>query len=209
MRKDSPTKTFKDAFTRETRIAASAEGGSSRDFPAVLDNVLGTKFKLVMGYPGSREMMHAIEQGEVEGECGLAISSLSTAHPDWLPSGEMVPIAQEAIKGHPWLDAHHVPLTVEFAKNEEQKQILELLYAQLVFGRPYVVAPGTPPDRVAALRKAFMEAFQEPAFKADAEKVRLDIDPISGEEVQALVAKVFATPPAIVEKLKQAMIYKP
>lgn len=209
VRKDSPTKSFKDVFTRETPIAASAEGGSSRDFPAVLDNILGTKFKLVMGYPGSREMMHAVEQGEVEGLCGLALSSLSTAHPDWLPSGQMVPIAQEVIKGNPWLDARHVPLTTEFAHNDEEKQILELLYAQLVFGRPYVVAPGTPPDRVAALRKAFMEAFQEPGFKEDAEKVRLDIDPISGDEVQALVAKIFATPPAIVAKLKQAMIYKP
>ena len=209
VRKDSPTKTFKDLFTRETRIAASAEGGSTRDFPAVLDNVLGTKFKLVAGYPGSREMMHAIEQGEVEGACGLAVSSLSTAHPDWLPSGDMVPLAQEAIKGNPWLDARHVPLTLAFAHNDEEKQELELLYAQLVFGRPYVVTPGTPPDRVAALRKAFMETLQDPAALEDAKRVRLDVDPISGEEVQGLVAKVFATPPSIVEKLKQAMIYKP
>jgi tripartite-type tricarboxylate transporter receptor subunit TctC len=209
VRKDSPTKTFKDVFTRETPIAASAEGGSSRDFPAVLDNVLGAKFKLVMGYPGSREMMHAIEQGEVEGECGLALSSLSTAHPDWLPSGEMVPLAQEAIRGHPWLNERHVPLTIAFAKNEEQKQELELLYAQLVFGRPYVVAPGTPADRLAALRKAFMDTLRDPATLEDAKRVRLDVDPISGDEVQALVAKVFATPKPIVEKLKQAMIYKP
>lgn len=209
VRSNSPTKSFKDAFTRETRLAASAEGGSSRDFPAVLDNVLGTKFKLVMGYPGSREMMHAIEQGEVEGECGLAISSLSTAHPDWLPSGNVVAIAQETLKPHRSMDAHKVPLTLAFAHNDGERQVLELLYSQLVFGRPYIAPPGTPADRVAALRKAFMEALEDPVLQEDAKRVRLNVDPISGEEVQALVAKVFATPAPVVARLKQAMIYQP
>ncbi|HZT52438.1 MAG TPA: tripartite tricarboxylate transporter substrate-binding protein [Stellaceae bacterium] len=209
VRSDSPTKSFKDAMTRETRLAASAEGGSTRDFPAVLDNVLGTKFRLAVGYPGSREIMHAVEQGEVEGACGLGVSSLATAHPDWLPSGQMVPIAQESIKGHPMLNAKHVPLTLDFAKNDEQRQMLELLYSQLVFGRPYVVPPGTPPERVAALRKGFMETMQDPALKEDAKRVRLELEPTSGEDVQALVTKVYATPPAIVAKLKQAMIYQP
>jgi tripartite-type tricarboxylate transporter receptor subunit TctC len=208
VRSDSPIKTFKDMFARETRIAASAEGGTTSDFPTVLHNVLGAKFKLVMGYSGSREIMHAIEQGEVEG-ASVSVSSLSIAHPDWLPSGKIVPLAQEAIKGNPWLVSRNVPLTTAFAKTDEQRQILELLYAQLVFGRPYVVPPGTPEDRVAAMRKALIDTLNDPALQEDAKRERLDVDPTSGEEVQALIAQVFATPAPIVEKLKQAMIYKP
>ncbi|HUZ71942.1 MAG TPA: tripartite tricarboxylate transporter substrate-binding protein [Stellaceae bacterium] len=207
-RSDAPVKTFKDVLTHELRIASSASGGSTRDYPAVLDNVLGAKFRLVMGYPGSRQMMLALEQGEVQGMCGIAESSLAEAEPDWLPSGKMIVLAQEALKGDPALTAKGVPLTLDFAKSDEQKQLLDVLYSQQVFGRPYVLPPGVPADRVAALRKAFMATMQDPALRADAKRVRLAIDPISGADVQALVTKVYATPKPVIKKLKQAMIYK-
>jgi tripartite-type tricarboxylate transporter receptor subunit TctC len=209
VRADAPVKTFEETFTHEVRIAASASGGSTRDYPAVLDNILGTKFRLVMGYPGSREMMLALEQGEVQGMCGIALSSFAEAEPDWIPSGKMVVLAQEAIKGDPGLTAKGVPRTLDFAKTSEQKQLLELLYSELQFGRPYVLPPGVPADRVAALRQAFAATMQDPALRADAKRVRLTIDPVSGDDVQALVAKMYATPKPIVDRLKQAMIYKP
>jgi tripartite-type tricarboxylate transporter receptor subunit TctC len=209
VRSDAPVKSFKDAFTTEVRVAASAAGGSSRDFPLMLDSVLGTKFKVVAGYPGSREMMLAVEQGEVEGLCGVGISSFAEAQPDWIPSGKVIPIAQEALKPDPEMSARHVPLTVDFATTDEQRQVLALMYSQEVFGRPYVVAPGVPPERLAALRQSFMATLRDPATLADAKRIRLQIDPTSGEEVQKLVAKTFATPPNIVARLKQAIATNP
>lgn len=203
-RSDSPIKTFAEAFKTETRLAASAEGGSSRDFPATLDNILGTRFKIVVGYPGSREMMLAVDQGEVNGLCGIGTSSYAEARPDWIPSGKMIPIAQEALKPDPALAARHVPLTLDFAKTPEQRQVLELLYSQEVFGRPFIVPPGTPPARLKALQDSFIAALRDPATIADAKRARLELEPSTGAEVEAIVAKVFATPPAIVAKLKEA-----
>lgn len=208
-RADSAVKSFKDALTTEIRMAASAAGGSTRDFPAMLDNLLGAKFKIVQGYPGSREMMLAIEQGEVAGQCGISVSSLATAEPDWIPSGKVTALAQEALRPDPAMSARHVPMTLDFARTDEERQVLELMYSQEVFGRPYVVAPGVPPERLAALRRAFVATLRDPATIEDAGRMRLAIDPISGEEVQALIAKVFATPPHIVERLKQAIATAP
>ncbi|MGH7091489.1 MAG: hypothetical protein ACREFQ_21570, partial [Stellaceae bacterium] len=208
-RADAPAKTFKDVFTTPMRIAASAAGGSTRDFPAALDNILGAKFKLVLGYPGSREMMLAIEQGEVAGACGIGVSSIEESEPTWIPSHKVIVLAQEALKPAPEMAPYHVPLVMRFATTDEQRQLLELMYAQLQFGRPFVVPPGTPKDRLEVLRKTFIETLRDPATLADAKKVRLPIDPTPGGEVQALVTKVYATPPAIVAKLKRAITTPP
>lgn len=209
VRSDAPVKSFKDVFATEVKMAASAAGGSTRDAPLMLDRMLGTKFNVVAGYPGSREMMLAIEQGEVAGACGIGVSSLDEAEPDWVPSGKVRVLAQEALKSNPEMDALHVPLTLDFATTDEQRQVLSLMYSQEVFGRPFVVPPGTPSDRVAALRASFMAALKDPATLEDAKRVRLPVDPIAGEDVQALVAKVFATPPEIVARLKRAIATSP
>jgi tripartite-type tricarboxylate transporter receptor subunit TctC len=209
VRADAPVKSFKDVLATPLKIAASAEGGSTRDFPSVLDNILGAKFQLVLGYPGSRQMMLAIEQGEVAGQCGISVSSLAATEPDWIPSGKVTVLAQEALKGDAALTARGVPLTLDFARNDEERRLLEVLYSQDVFGRPYILPPGVPADRVEALRQAFIATMRDPAFKADAERLRLAIDPIAGADVQALVAKIYATPAATIARLKQAMIYRP
>jgi tripartite-type tricarboxylate transporter receptor subunit TctC len=206
---DAPIKSFKEAFATEVRVAASAAGGSSRDFPLMLDNVLGTKFKVVAGYPGSREMMLAVEQGEVGGLCGVGVSSFAEAEPDWIPSGKVIPIAQEALKPDPDMQKRGVPLTLDFARTDEERQVLELMYSQEVFGRPYVVPPDVPPERLAALRQAFIATLRDPATIEDAGRMRLAIDPNPGEAVQAIIAKVFATPPRIVARLKQAIATAP
>ncbi len=205
VRSDSAVKSFKDAFTTPIKMAASAAGGSTRDFPLMLDRVLGTKFDVVAGYPGSREMMLAIEQGEVAGACGIGVSSLAEAEPDWIPTGKVIVLAQEALKPDPSMTERHVPLTREFAKTDDERQVLSLMYSQEVFGRPFVAPPGTPGDRVAALRASFLATLKDPATLADAKQVRLPVDPIEGTEVQALVEKVYATPPAIVARLKAAI----
>jgi tripartite-type tricarboxylate transporter receptor subunit TctC len=206
-RSDAPVQKFEDAFTKEMILGASASGGSTRDFPALLNNVLHTKFSLVSGYPGSKEIVLAVERGEVQGACGYGWSSLIAQNADLLHSGKVRVLAQEALRSHPTLDKMGVPLTISFAKTAEKKQILELVYGQLVFGRPYVLPPGVPADRVTVLRRAFDAALKDKTLKAEAAKAQIDVDSVSGEEVQKIVEKMYATPKDVVERTKKALIY--
>ena len=203
-RTDSPVKTFEDVLQRELVIGSSGEGASTRDFPLLLNRVLGAKFKVVLGYSGNREVQLAIERGEIQGQCGAGWSSVVANHPDWFEKKIVKVLVQEASVGHPLLDSWGVPKSVDFAKTKEQRDVLDLIYSQEQFGRPYVMAPEVPAERVAAMRKAFMDTFRDRAFLADAKKLNLDVDAASGEAVQALVKKVYATPQDVVERAKLA-----
>jgi tripartite-type tricarboxylate transporter receptor subunit TctC len=208
IRTDAPVKNFQEALSHEVSLAASAAGGSSRDYPALLNSVLGAKFRIVAGYPGSREMMLAIEQGEVQGECGLGWSSVEEAHPDWIPSGKIKVLVQESLEGHPDVNKLGAPKAIDFAKNAADRQVLETFYSQAIFGRPYAMPPGVPAERVTALRKAFIEALRDPATLADAKRMRLDVEPIEGKEVQDLVTKIYATPAPIIRRIKDGLVIK-
>jgi tripartite-type tricarboxylate transporter receptor subunit TctC len=207
-RADAPAKTFQDTFAQELIVGATNEGGSTRDFTAMLNNVLGTRLRIVTGYAGSNEIMLAIERNEVQGSCGVGWSSIAAQHPHWLASGFVKVIAQLASKGHPAMDRMGVPLAIDFARTAEDRQVMDLIYSQLIFGRPYVLPPGTPADRVAALRRAFMAALADKEAVAEAAKMNLDLDPLAGEEVQAEVARAYAMPARIVERAKQALVYR-
>ena len=207
-RADAPAKTFQDTFSKELIIGATNEGGSTRDFAAMLNNVLGAKLRIVTGYAGSNEIMLAIERNEVQGICGVGWSSIAAQHPHWLTNGFGKIIAQLATKGHPEMNKMGVPVAIEFAKTDEDRKVMELIYSQLTFGRPFVLPPGTPPDRVAALRKAFMATMQDKDTLADAKKMNLDLDALAGEDVQAEVAKAYGMPANIVERAKQALIVR-
>ena len=208
MRSDAPIKSYDDVFKTKATLAASAAGGSTVDMPALENNLLGAKWHVVRGYPGSREISLAVEQGEAQGNCGVGLSSIEVEHPDWQTSGQYKVIVQETNKGHPLLDSLHIPLTYSFAKTDEQREVMELAYSQEVFGRPFVMPPSVPKERVDALRKAFMEALKDKDLLAQAAKQHLDIQPISGEEVQKLVTKVYGMPKAIVAKAKESLVYK-
>jgi tripartite-type tricarboxylate transporter receptor subunit TctC len=208
VRADAPVKTFQELQARELIIGASQPGTSTRDFPALLNSMAGAKFRIVTGYPGTREITLAIEKGEVQGLCGFSWSSLQAQRPDWLKNGFIRVLVQEHDKGHPALNKMGVPLGVDFAKSPANRRIMELIYSSETFGRPYMMPPGVPADRVAALRRAFLAALRDKELLADAERIGLEIDPISGEELQALAEKIYATPAAIVEQAKQAVTYK-
>jgi tripartite-type tricarboxylate transporter receptor subunit TctC len=208
IRGDAAVKEFKDALTREVIIGASQPGTSTYDFPVLLNNAAGTKFRVVSGYKGTREITLAIEKGEVQGLCGFSWSSLSAQHPDWLKSGFIRVLVQENEKGHPDVNKLGVPHATDFAKRPQDRQIMDLIYSSEIFGRPYTLPPGVPADRVAALRKAFLDTLRDPELKAEGEKLGLDLDPISGEELQTLAAKIYATPPDVVERARQAVVYK-
>ncbi len=207
-RSDAPIRTFKDTLTREFLIGASQPGTSTRDYPAMLNNTTGARIRQVGGYPGTREITLAIEKNEVQGLCGFSWSSLQAQRPDWIKSGFIRVIVQEHDKGNPEINRMGVPLAVDFATSPENRKIMELVYSSETFGRPYMLAPGVPADRIAALRRAFQETMSDRELLAEAERIGLAIDPIAGEDLQTLAANIFATPAGFVEKTKQALTYR-
>ena len=208
IRTDAPVKNFAEAMTKELIVGATAEGASTRDFPELLKSLLGAKFKIVAGYQGSTQINLAMERGEVQGGCGQSWSSVSATRAAAFKDGVIKVLAQEDTEGYPALNKQGVPLTRDFAKTDEQRRILDLVYSQTVFGRPYVVAPEVPKERVDTLRQAFMAAIRDPELRAEAERMKVDIDAIGGEELQTAIAKIYTTPPDILEKARQAMAAK-
>jgi tripartite-type tricarboxylate transporter receptor subunit TctC len=209
VRADAPVKTFQQAFDQEVLIGTSGEGASLREFPVFLVNMLGVKLRLIGGYAGSREIILAMDRNEVQGMCGMDWSSLSTQQHDWIASGFVRLLAQEDLRGHPDMNKLGVPLTISFVKTAQDRQVMEMFYSQNLFGRPFLAPPGVPADRVAALRAAFTATLQDPALLAEAQTAGLDIEAMGGEELQALVAKLYAMPPEGIARAKQALIYKP
>jgi tripartite-type tricarboxylate transporter receptor subunit TctC len=209
VRSDAPVKSFAETFTKEAIIGTSTQGASLHDYPILLINVLGVKLRLVTGYAGSREIMLAMDRNEVQGMCGMDWSSFLTQAPNWISSGFARLLAQEDLNGHPEMNKLGVPLTISFAKTAQDRQVMEMIYSQNLFGRPYLLPPGVPADRVAALRRAFAAMLADKSLLADADKLGLDISPMGGEELQALVARLYAMPPGVIERAKQSLIYKP
>jgi tripartite-type tricarboxylate transporter receptor subunit TctC len=208
-RTDAPVQTFRDALSRELIVGATNEGGSSRDFTAMLDNLLGAKLRIVTGYPGSNEILLALERNEVQGVCGLGWSSIAPQRTRLLDSGLARVLVQLATTGHPELNRMGVPLAIDFTKTEDDRKVMELVFSQLIFGRPFILPPAVPAERVGALRRAFMAALQDKDAVTEARGMQLDLDPLSGEAVQAEVAKVYGVPGRIVERAKQSLIYRP
>lgn len=141
--------------------------------------------------------------------CGIGWTSLATLHPDWRERGVIRILSQESARGHPEINKLGVPLSIAFAKTEDDRRVMELVYSQSLFGRPFVLPPGVPADRTAAVRKAFMDALKDPALLAEAQRMRLEIDPISGEDLQQLITQIYSLPANIVQRAKQALIYRP
>lgn len=203
-RTDAPAKSFKDVLTTQMILAAS-QSSSTADYPEVINAVLGAKFRVVTGYAGSREISLAVERGEAQGACGLAWPSISVTQPGWFDSGRMHVILQTHGTGHPDLNAKGVPLAHSFTKTDEDRAMLDLFFSQSRFGRPFVISPDVPKDRAEGLRTAFMATMKDPEVRAEANKMRLDLDPVSGEDVQEVVRKVYASPPAVIAKVKAAL----
>ncbi len=195
VRADSGVKSFEDFIKGNILIGSSAAGGSTRDFPMLLSNLFGANFKIVSGYPGSNEILLAIEKGEVQGTCGVGWSTVSVQRPQWIRDGFIKVVAQEGMRPLPELDKMGVPLAYSFAKTPQQQQVMQLHYEPLTFGRPFIAAPEVPVERLEALRSAFMKAMADPELRAEAERLKLDVTAISGVEVAAIVNKIFDLPP--------------
>jgi tripartite-type tricarboxylate transporter receptor subunit TctC len=199
----SPVKTMHDAMARESAIGASGPGSRTVTYPKLLNELIGTKFKVVTGYPGGNEISLAMERGEVDGHCGLSWGSVKSRLASWLRDGKLNFLTQFALTRAP--DLPKVPLAGEFAKNERDRKAIEFLESDAVLAWPMFAPPGVPAERVAELRTAFESMLKDPQFLADAEKVGLDVELVPGPALQKLVDDLYGTPAEVIEIVKRAM----
>jgi tripartite-type tricarboxylate transporter receptor subunit TctC len=194
-----PVKTIQDTFKREVILGASARSSTVAIYPAVLSNVTGAKFKLVMGYQSSTASMLAMERGEVEGH-STSLEVVRAVHPEWLAEKKITVLVQYALKRHPELP--DIPTSWELGKTDEEKQILRIVANATEVGKMILSTPDTPADRITALRRAFDATVQDPAFMAELKAQRVELGPMGGEELQKLVVEVGTVSPAIIDKVK-------
>ena len=197
----SQIRTAKDLFDKE--MITGTAGTSSMMVPTMLNNVVGTRLKLVRGYKGTSALMLAMERGEVDGMCGMVWAALQTEHPDWLQQGLVRTVMQIGLNKS--ADMPDAPLVMDFAKDEEARQVLRLLVGWTIMGRPFLAPPGIPEDRKAALRKAFDATMKDPEFLADAERARLEVSPIGPEEIETYLRDVYAVPKPLIERANEIL----
>ena len=203
MWKTSPVKTIADAQKIQSALSSTGAGSTSSVYPAVMNNVLDTKFKLILGYKGSNEAMLALERGEVEGH-STAWSAVKVAQPDWIRDKSINILVQFALERHPELK--DIPTAVELARNDDERQVLSAIMKASEIGTSFFTTPGVPADRLEALRRAFDATMKDPDFLAEAKKVRLTVGPKTGEEIQKFVAEVTDLSPALTEKVRAAFV---
>ena len=205
---ESGVKTLDDIRTKGLTIAATSPSGDTYLLPLAVKNTLGLdKLKLVIGYPGTREAALALERGEVSGRV-WDMEGIKAARPDWLRDNKLNLVAQLAPKKMPEVPAG-VPLVRDVVPNEEDRQVLDVIFLSTVLARPYVAPPGLPDSRKKALRAAFMATVKDPEFLAEVKKVNLTIDPTSGEEMEKIIADAYNLPPSTIEKVRKALTTAP
>jgi len=198
----SKIRTFADAQKQKSILGASAAGGATRDYAYLHNHTAGTRFDVVTGYKGTVDIALAMERGEVDGLCGWDWSSVKSQKGDWVRDKLLNVLVQVGLEPQPELTGMGVPPIWNFIKAETDRKVAELVVSQQVFQRSYIVPPGTPPAQVKILRTAFDATVKDPQFLADAAKMKISITPLSGQQVQDLVAKLYATPRELVERAR-------
>ena len=201
VRSETGVRRLEDLRTREVAVAGPAPGTDGVTYPNTLNNLLGTRFKIVTGYRSGPEMAMAVEKREVEGRGSWSWASFRTEGMPMLQRGELRILVQMALRKSPELP--DVPLVMEFAKTDEQRQILQVILTGQTMAWPLVAPAETPKDRVELLRRTFLAMLADDEAKAEAKKLGIDIEPIPDAEIQALVDNVYATPPAIIDRVRE------
>jgi tripartite-type tricarboxylate transporter receptor subunit TctC len=199
--KTSKVKTFEDAQKYEVTLAGTGVGSTVSIYPTVMNHVFGTKFKLVMGYRGSNEAMLAVERGEVQGH-STAWTAVKVAHPNWIRDKDISILVQFGLKPYPELP--DIPTAVELARSDEERKVVTAIMAAAEIGVAFFTTPRVPADRVLALRRAFDESMKDPEFLDEAMRSNLTVGPMTGEELQKLVADVSSLPPDLLAKVRTA-----
>ena len=199
----SKVKTWDDALKTQFTLAGEGAGADPDVYARLIKNVFGAKVKLVSGYPGTNDQSLAMERGEVDGECGLSWGTLKSRHQDWLKADSVNIIIQAALKKEPELAK--VPFIMDLAKTPEQQRVLKVILTSQSMARPFAAPPGVPADRLAALRKAFDDTMKDPEFLAETQKARMEINPITGAELEALLREVYASPKDVIARAAHAI----
>jgi len=199
----STVKSFEDLRKIPITVGGLGPGGDTDAYTNMLNNVFGTKMRLVTGYDSGVAIDLAMERGEVDGRCAWSWSTISSTKSEWVRDKKIRLLVQTAVAKHP--DLPDVPLITDFATTEEQRAILDIVVSPSVMGRPLLMPPGVPADRLAAFRAAFQSSMQDPQFLAEAKAQNLEVSMVSGEQIQAMLARLYALPKPIVEKAARSV----
>lgn len=196
----SPVKRFEDLLTHELVIGGTGASSASVLVPLMVNSLIGTRFRPIPGYPGGNEIYLAMEKGEVAGRATQSWSGWKAQKPDWIAQRKINLLVQTGSRRHPELP--DVPLLLDHARSTEDRRILEIYLAPVEIARPFLVGPDVPAERVAALRRAFDAAMTDPALLAEAERSRIEIEPMRGEDVQAIVERIVRAPSGVIARAK-------
>jgi tripartite-type tricarboxylate transporter receptor subunit TctC len=199
----APAKTFDDLRRMPITMGGLGAGGDTDVYTNFLNNVFGTKMKLVTGYDSGGTMDLAIERGELQGRCAWSWSTIVSTKAEWFADKKIVPLVQLSMTKHP--DHPDVPAVTEFATSDEQRQLLEIVVSPSVMGRPLLAPPDIPADRLAALRTAFESSMKDPKFLADAATANLEISMVTGVEIEGILKRLFAMPRPIIDEAARSV----
>ena len=199
----SKARTWQDLMTAETLFAGEGQGADPDMFATALNRVFGAKIKLITGFHSTREMTLAMQRGEVEGICGVSATTLLGQYADWIAGKQVNLLAQMALRKDDRFP--DVPLVTELAQGEEQRQIIRLIVAGQAIARPFFGPPGIPADRKQALRAAFDRTMQDPEFRAEAQRAKMDVNPMQGAEMESFLRELYAMPKDVVDKAALAI----
>ena len=205
-RPDVDIRTWRDLYQKTLIVGGAGWTSSIRQYPAVLNKVLGMKFEVIQGYPGSKEALQAVERGEVQGTCGIQWSSFAPAFGSWITEGKVRLFGQiSAPPGDPLMNKQNVPNIWEAIDDDNKRQVLRLIFDQSEFGRPYMMPPGVPKDRLAAMRAAFDATMKDEEFLAEAARMQLPINPMTGDDVQREVQRLYKIPETYMIDARRAL----
>ena len=193
----SDIKTRQDASKRDVQVGATGVNATPAIFSNLMNTLFGTRFKVISGYT-TNEMRFALERGETEGICGLAWQTYKAVQPGWIENRLIRPVAQMGLVKNK--DLPDTPLAIDLLKDPADRKVFELVVLPQEFGRPFIAPPGIPADRAAAMTKAFAQTLTDPAFLADAAKIRLSLDPLTGEEIERLLDEAQKAPKDVIER---------
>jgi len=199
----APVQTFKDALTQPITLGGDGPGADPDVFANLYRNVFNAQIKLVTGYHGTTPIIIAMERGEVEGLCGYSWSTIKSKHQAWLQEKKINILVQAALQKED--DIPDVPLALDLATTDEQRQILRVFLTSQEMARPFAAPPSIPADRVAALRNAFQQMLKDPDFLAETQKLRLDVHPMDGPTMEKLLKEIYATPKNVLAQAAQAV----
>jgi tripartite-type tricarboxylate transporter receptor subunit TctC len=200
----TPVRKAADLFTHELVVGAASVASSSATDGYAMRSILGFKYRVVTGYPSGADLDLAMQRGETQGRANIAWYGIKTRNSEWLRDGKISLLYQMGLKRHPDIPAN-VPLSLDLTRTAADRKILELKFSAYDVGYAFMTPPETPAERVMALRAALAATFNDPAYRADAIREQLELDPVTGEEVETIIRNAYAAPPDVLARLVDAV----